>query len=137
MWCRRAGELSLLTIVACGGPGESGTPTVPSSAVATTLSINAGDAQTTFVGSAVSIAPSVIVRDQHGTVVAGVAVVFSITAGGGSLIGAAQTTNVSGVATLGAWTLGSSAGLNAIEAKATGISATVAFTATAVPRTLT
>src|ERR1043166_7807339 len=132
------GALAFLGMTACGGTGgATDASTAPGGTVATTLSISGGDAQTAFAGFALAVSPSVIVRDQHGAAVAGVGVVFSITAGGGSLVGAAQTTNASGVASLGAWTLGASTGLNTLEVKASGIPIAVTFTAIALSRTLT
>jgi adhesin/invasin len=88
-----------------------------------------GNAQTATVANAVAAAPSVNVTDQFTNPVSGVAVAFAVTGGGGSLTGAAQVTNGSGIAQVGSWTLGNAAGANALSATPTGVSA-VGFTAT-------
>src|SRR5437016_13085281 len=107
--------------LACGGDrGGGNAPSGPSSPVATTLSISAGNNQTAFAGSAVAMSPSVVVRDQRGTPMPGVAVTFAVTAGGGSLAGEVQNTSSSGVATVGAWTLGASPGGAALDGRAGG-----------------
>jgi adhesin/invasin len=103
--------------------GGSGTPT--------TIVLNAGNNQSATVGTAVATAPSVKVTDAGGNPVAGVAVSFAVTVGGGSLTGAAQTTNASGIATVGSWTLGTKSGNNKLTATAAGLSGSpVTFTAT-------
>jgi hypothetical protein len=48
--------------------------------------------------------------------VAGVQVVFNVTAGGGSITGATQVTDATGVATVGSWTLGPAVGVNELKA---------------------
>jgi adhesin/invasin len=90
--------------------------------VATQIAINAGNSQTAVAGAAVAIAPSVIARDVNNNVVAGVSVTFSVASGGGSIIGASQTTDANGVATIGSWTLGTSAGANSLAATSSGLS---------------
>ena len=96
---------------------------------AASITKTAGDAQTATAGSAVAIPPSVTVKDANGNLVAGAAVTFAVTAGGGAVTGGSQTTNSSGVATAGGWTLGTTAGANSLSATVGSISAAV-FTAT-------
>jgi hypothetical protein len=60
-----------------------------------------------------------------------VAVTFAVTAGGGSITGANATTDGNGVAALGSWTLGSTAGDNTVTASA-GTLTSVSITATAI-----
>jgi adhesin/invasin len=118
--------VSFTTTAAAGAP-------VPSS-----TALNAGNSQTATVGSSVAIRPSVVVRDQNNTPFVGAAVAFSVTSGGGSVIGASQTTGADGIATVGAWTLGSTAGTNTLTARVTGTGITgnpVTFTATALAGT--
>ena len=91
----------------------------------------AGDNQTGSTGVAVSIAPSVTVKDANGNPKADVAVTFAVVSGGGSVTGGATTTNTFGIATVGSWVLGS-VGTNTLTATATGLPA-VTFTATAQP----
>ena len=81
------------------------------------------------------VAPAVVVRDAGGTPVAGASVTFAVT-GGGALTGAEATTGADGIATVGSWTLGGSAGTNTLKATvgAEGVSGNpVTFTATATP----
>jgi adhesin/invasin len=91
----------------------------------------AGDLQSVIVNAPVGIAPSVRLADQFGNPVAGVAVTFTAASGGGSVLGATQTTDASGTATVGSWTLGTATGPNALTATSGALSA--AFTATALP----
>ena len=72
--------------------------------------------QSGLVGRAVAAPPSVKVTDGAGNPVAGMMVNFTVTAGGGTLTGASIMTSAEGVATLGSWTLGVSAGANAVRA---------------------
>ena len=118
-------QLALAGIVAlqisCGdssGPGANAAASI-SAISSTTLS--------RAPGSAVDEPPSVVVRDANGSPVAGVPVTFAVTAGGGSVTGNRPTSDASGVATVGSWTLGSSAGTNTLVASANGHSVT--FTA--------
>jgi hypothetical protein len=86
--------------------------------------------QSATAGTAVSVAPAVIVRDGSGKVMAGVTVDFAITAGGGSVSNSTATTNAQGIATSGNWTLGATPGANALQARVSGLNPLV-FTATA------
>ncbi len=84
------------------------------------------------VATAVTTQPSVVVKDASGNGVPGIAVTFSLPSGGGELAGASQTTNASGIATLGGWTLPTASGQYALTATAAGVTgAGVTFTATA------
>jgi hypothetical protein len=112
----------------------SGAPTVTFSATGTTppaaaLVVNAGNGQTAPAGTAVAVAPSVKVTTASGLPSPGVDVTFAVSAGGGSVTAATATTNVAGIATVGAWTLGA-VGLNTLVASANGVG-TVTFSATA------
>jgi len=108
-----------------------------------TLTITAGAASgiaangaTTFSGVAgqplTGALPAVKVTDAGGHPVAGVAVTFTAGANSGTLTGASQTTDSSGIATLGGWTLDATPGTNTVVASAAGVTGTVAFTATGV-----
>src|SRR5206468_817520 len=88
---------------------------------ATQIAVNAGDAQSDTVNTNVATAPSVIVKDQFGNPVQGKGVTFAVASGGGSITGAATTTNASGIATVGSWKLGTAAGTNTLTATATGL----------------
>src|SRR5881396_1300308 len=101
---------------------------------ATQIAVNAGDQQTATTGTAVAVPPSVIVKDASGNPVQGVAVTFAEAGGGGSITGANQITNASGIATVGSWTLGMTAGTNTLTATAPGLTGSpVTFTATGAP----
>jgi adhesin/invasin len=107
----------------------TGTP-----APATQIAINAGNNQTATVGTAVAIVPSVIVRDASNSPVAGVTVTFAVATGGGSVTGGTATTDASGIATVGSWTLGTTAGSNTLTATSAGLTGSpLTFTATATP----
>ena len=100
--------------------------------IAGAILLSAGDGQTAIAGSAVAIAPSVKVVDAANNPVSAVSVTFSVGSGGGSLTGAIATTNASGIATVGSWTLGNIAGSNSITASTPGVSGLVTITATGV-----
>jgi hypothetical protein len=72
--------------------------------------------ESAIAGGQVPIRPSVVVTDAQDRPVPGVAVTFVIVKGGGSIEGATQTTNPSGVATVSNWTLGRNFGANSLVA---------------------
>ena len=97
---------------------------------ATTIALNAGSGQSTIAGGAVPIPPSVKVTDAGGNPVTGAAVTFAIATGGGSITGGSQTTNSSGIATIGSWIPGT-VGANTLTATAAGLTGSpITFTAT-------
>jgi adhesin/invasin len=108
-------NLPTITVVA-------GTPAV--------ISVLAGEGQQAIAGTAVPVAPEVTVRDAQGNPVSGVAVTFAVTQGGGSVTGAAKTTDAAGRAAVTDWTLGELAGQNRLTATAAGLS--VEFSANAI-----
>ncbi len=112
------GTLTAITFTATSTAGAA-------AAVAKT----AGDNQADTAGVAVTVAPSVTVKDANGNPKADVAVTFAVATGGGSVTGGATTTNTFGIATVGSWTLGS-VGPNTLTATAAGLPP-VTFTATA------
>lgn len=83
---------------------------------AASFAISGGDNQSAVVGTAVPVAPAVIVKDSYGNPKPGVTIAFSTGGGGGSITGASAVTNNEGVATIGGWTLGTVAGANTIVA---------------------
>ena len=104
---------------------------VPVMGDATQIAVNAGNSQSATVGTAVTTLPSVIVNDGNNTPVSGVSVTFAVATGGGSVTGASATTNASGIATVGSWTLGTTAGSNTLTATSGSLSGSpVTFTAT-------
>ncbi|MCK9410887.1 MAG: hypothetical protein M0Q53_01210 [Prolixibacteraceae bacterium] len=102
--------------------------------VATQIAINAGDGQSATIGTTVAIVPSVIVKDVYNNPVSGVSVTFAVASGGGSGTGLAATTDASGIASVGSWTLGATAGTNTLTATSgTLIGSPLTFTATGTP----
>jgi adhesin/invasin len=95
---------------------------------ATQLVKVAGDGLASIVGTALGTPPAVRALDQYGNAVANLGVTFAVTGGGGSVTGPAVTTNGTGLAAVGAWTLDTIAGANAVTASAGALSA--GFTAT-------
>ena len=120
----------------------SGTPAL--SVTSASLTVTAGTAtniaatttvnQSAVAGTAVSTPPRARVTDAGGNPVSGVAVTFTVTAGGGSTTpasGSTVNTNANGVAILGSWTLGGTAGTNTVTAAVAGLTGSpVAFNAT-------
>src|SRR5439155_10218608 len=92
---------------------------------------NAGNAQSEPAGTAALVPPSVIVTDAFGNPAAGVSVTFAPGPGSGSVTGATQTTDPSGIASVGGWTLSTTAGSNTLTASSGTLSGSpVTFTAT-------
>lgn len=97
------------------------------------MAASSGDGQSAPAGTAVPVAPSVVVRDDQANPVAGVPVRFAVASGGGSVTGATPTTGADGVATVGSWTLGGAPGPNTLTASASWVSGSpVTFAATAL-----
>ena len=107
----------------------------PLAGPAAQIAIQAGDGQTALASTSVPIAPAVLVRDQYGNPVPGRGVTFAVASGGGSVAGGSATTNASGIATVGSWTLGPVGGSNTLTATASGSGVAgnpVTFAATAL-----
>lgn len=113
-----AGTLGVL--VGCGSD-----PQVPSAAAPTASTTVAA-----AVAAAVAAVPAVRITDAKGKGVKNVMVRWRITSGGGKVVNDSVRTTGSGDATSGGWTLGTTAGLQTLQATADGIPA-VTFTATA------
>lgn len=116
------------TATAAGLPTVTFTATGTAGAAAS-ITATAGDNQTAAVGAALATAPAVTVKDQYGNPVAGVGVTFSVSSGGGTLTGASATTDASGVARVGGWTLGIVNGAQQLRATAGTLSTTISATA--------
>jgi hypothetical protein len=82
--------------------------------------VSDGDGQSAPAGTPVAVAPAVIVRDAAGDPVVHAIVHFAVTAGGGSIASAQQTTGSDGIARAGVWTLGG-IGENALTATVDGL----------------
>jgi hypothetical protein len=128
---RARASLATMVVVGCLGLASCSSPTKPQ--VPTTFVKTGGDNQSATVDAAVSIAPSVTIKDADAKGIAGIAVTFALATGGGTLTGAAATTDANGVATLGSWVLGTIAGVNTLTAAAVNVPGSpLTFTATGV-----
>jgi adhesin/invasin len=85
-----------------------------------TIAKSAGDGQSAVAGAAVATAPSVKITNSSNVGVAGIAITFAVASGGGNITGGSPTTDAGGVATVGSWTLGQTAGANTLTATAAG-----------------
>ena len=92
--------------------------------------IASGNNQTAAGNTRVKGLVCVLVTDANNVHVPGVTVTWGSITGGGSLVGATEVTDSTGIATLGGWTLGPDAGVNTITATSPGLNSLV-FTATA------
>ena len=96
------------------------------------LTILRGNGQVAPVGTDVRVAPAVTVTDGFGLPIQGVRVTFTVTPGSGSVAPGFLNTGQDGVASLIAWTLGTTPGPNQLQAKVVG-SPPAGFVAVAVP----
>ena len=111
-----------LTFQAAGGAGP-----------AANIAAFAGNNQTGTAGGNIANAPSVKVTDANGNFVVGYTVTFAPGTGSGSVTGASAVTDGAGIATVGSWKLGISAGPQTLIATANGLTGSpVTFNATAV-----
>jgi hypothetical protein len=92
-----------------------------------------GNGQSGVAGVARGVTPKVKVLDGDGGGLAGVAVTWTVTAGGGSVASNLSTTGDDGTAQPGSWTLGGTAGTNALSVSVAGVEKTLTFLATGVP----
>lgn len=128
-------QASVATSGVTGNP-HTFTATAQAGGTPTQAIVASGDSQTGLIGYAINFAPSLEVLDSANGPVSGVPVTFAVTSGGGSITGAATTTNVFGIASVGSWTV--QGGANTMSGTATGAGITgnpVSFTATGVPST--
>ncbi len=117
-----------ILLLAAGLITSCGTESNPPPAA---VGASAGDNQTATAGGAVLAAPSVRVTDAGGAGLAGVPVTFAVASGGGSVTGGTATSDGQGIAAVGSWALGPTAGSNTLTATVSGL-APVTFTATGV-----
>lgn len=94
-----------------------------------TLNVTTGNNQTADANTAVSTSPVVQLNDRFNNALADTNVDFTVSQGGGSLVGDSTFTNNSGLATLNTWTLGST-GEQQVTASAGSTSATIHATIT-------
>jgi hypothetical protein len=115
----------LVLQISCGGGDASGP-----GAAAAKITAHSSTTVTAPPGAQVTQLPSVLVSDARGNPLAGVPVTFTVTSGGGTVTGGSATSDASGFATVGSWTLGTGAGANTLSA-ATGSLPVINFTACA------
>lgn len=99
------GKSVTITAIATAGPPALIVPITSQSSAA-------------LVAASVVPVPTIEVRDGFGNTLPGVAVTFTVTLGGGTVTGGSTTTDGAGRAAIGSWTLGTTAGLNRIIARA-------------------
>jgi adhesin/invasin len=87
----------------------------------TTVAVVAGDGQSARVGDPVTVPPAVAVQDRYHNPVPNVQVTFAVSAGGGTVAGAAPVTDAQGIARVGRWTLGLFSATHQLTATATGL----------------
>ena len=129
---RSATALALVLVAALsfvGACADSPTAPKPDVSPASLTPVAQTNNQTAVAGSAVANAPAVTVKNAAGDALAGIAVTFAITSGAGSATGTTAATNAQGVATVGSWTLGTTAGANSMSATVAGLAAAT-FSAT-------
>ncbi len=123
-----------LSFTSTGLTGATSSSIALAAGIATAVAISAGDGQSATVGAAVATRPAVLVSDQSGNPVSGVTITFAVTGGGGSLTAFTPASNAAGIATVGSWTLGTTAGANSITASGAGLAGSpLTFTATGTP----
>jgi glucose/arabinose dehydrogenase len=108
----------LMAVAGCGGGG--GEAALPDN-TPTAIAAHAGASQSGTVNSAVATRPAVRVTARDGRGLPGVAVTFEVISGGGSISGTASSTDVTGVAAIGGWTLGNQAGEQRLVARSPGL----------------
>ncbi|MEO9115887.1 MAG: hypothetical protein ABI311_06970, partial [Gemmatimonadaceae bacterium] len=120
--------LAVILVVGCSG-SDSVAPTVPPA-----LKIEAGANQSVIVATAASVNPSVQLTDNTGAHPVGITVTFTPDSGSGTVSAPSATTDNSGVASAGSWTLGTTARVQRLTASATvnGTEVNAVITATAV-----
>lgn len=99
---------------------------------ATTIALNAGNAQLGYPSAALPISLAVLVTDGSGNPVSGVTVNWQIGTGAGSLSASSSVSDVNGIATI-IWTLGPATGQQIVTADSAGLAGTpIVFTAQCV-----
>src|SRR5690348_6818053 len=110
-----AGVVVVAAAAACGSDGSTGPDNTPA-----TIAANGTIPASVVIAAPVTPAPSVIVRNASGAPVPNVRVTFFVTAGGGTVAGASQLTDASGIATVGGWAVGDTPGVQTLTANAGG-----------------
>jgi len=126
--CERAGAAVAIAAAIGVASGSCSSSTGPKP---TSMVYNTGNNQTAAAGSVLPINPSVQILDQQFKPVQSYRVVFTVTAGGGSITGDTAYSDANGIAAVGSWTLGTTPGTNQLSAAAKNLSGSpLVFTAT-------
>ncbi len=113
------------TLAGCSGNGAS--------SGATQIVGIAGVNLLATVGTVLAISPSIRIEDNAGVGVPGVTVRFSVTAGGGTIVGDSAMTDASGAAAVRQWVMGNTPGTNTLHVAVPGTALATDITAIAVP----
>ena len=122
--------LALTALAACFPEGQPTANKVDGSS--SSLAPSASPSSPSVVALQASPRPAVIVKDKNGKPLANQTVTFAIAAGNGSVTGASVVTGKDGIATVGSWTLGTTAGDQKLSAT-TGSLPAVVFVVSAKP----
>ncbi len=115
------------SVNALASDSATGTPVIftavanPGPLAAIAIASGNGDTSTAGVPLTISSRPTVRSTDVFGNTVGGATVTFAVASGGGSITGVTATTGVDGLAAVGSWTLGQTAGTNTLTATAPGL----------------
>jgi hypothetical protein len=110
--------ITALILTACGGGSPTDAPPVIVTPVPAVVSVSAGDGQQAVPGANVPIKPVVTVKDAAGRPMSGVAVLFAIDSGGGTVQASSATTATDGTASPGDWKLGPTEARNVLRVTA-------------------
>jgi len=84
------------------------------------LTLVEGAGQSATIGSSVPVSPAVQVADAFGNTIAGLAIVFTVSSGSGTITGGTAVSDGAGVARVGTWRLGLAPGANTLVASRQG-----------------
>ncbi|MEZ4589374.1 MAG: Ig-like domain-containing protein [Gemmatimonadales bacterium] len=120
-----------------GNPASFAATATPAHGPPVSMAVAQGEGQSLVVGQAVQVLPAVRVADAQDRPVPGVVLLFTAGFDSGVIRGGTATTDASGIATLGGWTLGPMAGTQYVivtPPSGSGIApANLAVSVTAVP----
>lgn len=132
---RPARNLPLWVVVTAMAIAAAGCRNNDMPGVAAAISIAAGNNQQAPVGTSLAVSPAVLVRDGANNPVAGAIVRFTVTSGGGTVLGDTALTDANGRAAAGEWIMGTSPGTNTLRATVSGTTLATTINATAIAGT--
>jgi hypothetical protein len=125
-----AGSYTVRATIASGATALFEARGIPAAVVAI-----AGNNQTANVGTVLPVLPAVKATRDDGSGLPNVAITFAVTSGGGVLTGTSAVTGADGTARPVQWILGTTPGVNRLEATTQGQPVAVLFTATGLAAT--